>query len=173
MSNSNKSVVLVGVPGAGKSTVGAILATQLGINFIDTDLVIEEEAGKSISDIFVQDGEPVFRSLEKEVIANAIRGDRSVFSLGGGALVDAQTRDLVKDQQCVWLQAGLAQAVDRVGMNRNRPLLLGNIRGQLADLMTAREPYYIECAKFAIDTNNLSAQEVADEITKYLSGEDT
>lgn len=172
MSNSIKSVVLVGVPGAGKSTVGAILATQLGINFIDTDLVIEEEAGKSISDIFVQDGEPVFRSLEKVVIANAISGDRSVISLGGGALVDAQTRDLVKDQQCVWLQAGLAQAVDRVGMNRNRPLLLGNIRGQLADLMTAREPYYIECAKFAIDTNNLSAQEVADEISKYLSGED-
>lgn len=172
MSNPNESVVLVGVPGAGKSTVGAILATQLGINFIDTDLVIEEEAGKSISDIFVQDGEPVFRSLEKVVIANAISGDRSVISLGGGALVDAQTRDLVKDQQCVWLQAGLAQAVDRVGMNRNRPLLLGNIRGQLADLMTAREPYYIECAKFAIDTNNLSAQEVADEISKYLSGED-
>ena len=162
------SVVLVGVPGAGKSTVGAILARQLNVAFVDTDQAIETELGKSISDIFIQDGEPLFRQIEKDVVARAIAGEHAVISLGGGALMDDETRTLVKQQDCVWLVAGLTQAVDRVGMNRNRPLLLGNVRGQLADLMAAREPLYIECAKYTVDTNRMTANEVAHEITLLL-----
>lgn len=171
MTNTQGSIILVGVPGAGKTTVGEILAGILNKNFVDTDAVIETEAGKSISDIFIQDGEPFFRSLEKNVIAKAIAENNSVISLGGGALMASDTRDLVKNEVCIWLQAGLAQAVDRVGMNRNRPLLLGNVRGQLADLMAAREPLYIECAKYAVDTNSLSPTQVANEISNLLSGE--
>lgn len=158
------AIVLIGVPGAGKSTVGKILAQQLGTTFIDTDSVIEQVAGKSISDIFIQDGEPHFRQLEKQIIAESLANNDAVISLGGGALMDPQTRSLVKEQNCYWLQAGLSQAVDRVGMNKNRPLLLGNVRGQLADLMAAREPLYIECAKHVVDTNQLTAEQVANHI---------
>lgn len=158
------AIVLIGVPGAGKSTVGKILAQQLGTTFIDTDSVIEQVAGKSISDIFIQDGEPHFRQLEKQIIAESLANNDAVISLGGGALMDPQTRSLVKEQICYWLQAGLSQAVDRVGMNKNRPLLLGNVRGQLADLMAAREPLYIECAKHVVDTNQLTAEQVANHI---------
>ncbi len=161
-------IVLVGVPGAGKSTVGQLLAKKLDLDFVDTDLVIEQRAGKSISDIFVQDGEPVFRSLEKQVVADAISNEGCVISVGGGALMDADTRMLVKTQECVWLQAGLSQAVDRVGMNKNRPLLLGNVRGQLADLMTAREPLYIECAKHVVDTNNMTPDQVVEQIVETV-----
>lgn len=161
-------IVLVGVPGAGKSTVGHLLAEKLNLNFVDTDLVIEQQAGKSISDIFVQDGESVFRELEKQVVADAISNDDCVVSVGGGALMDAGTRELVKKQECVWLQAGLSQAVDRVGMNKNRPLLLGNVRGQLADLMAAREPLYIECAKHVVDTNNMTPVQVVEQIIETV-----
>lgn len=161
-------IVLVGVPGAGKSTVGHLLAEKLNLNFVDTDLVIERQAGKSISDIFVQDGESVFRELEKQVVADAISNDDCVVSVGGGALMDAGTRELVKKQECVWLQAGLSQAVDRVGMNKNRPLLLGNVRGQLADLMAAREPLYIECAKHVVDTNNMTPDQVVEQIIETV-----
>lgn len=161
-------IVLIGVPGAGKTTVGQILADKLQMPFIDSDQVIEQESGKSISDIFVQDGESHFRLLEKNTIAKAMHNPEIVLSIGGGALLDADTRELVKQNVCIWLQAGLSQAVDRVGMNRNRPLLLGNIRGQLADLMTAREPLYLECAKHAVDTNNMTPDQVADKIIQIL-----
>lgn len=161
-------IVLVGVPGAGKSTVGHLLAEKLNLNFVDTDLVIERQAGKSISDIFIQEGESVFRELEKQVVADAISNDDCVVSVGGGALMDAGTRELVKKQECVWLQAGLSQAVDRVGMNKNRPLLLGNVRGQLADLMAAREPLYIECAKHVVDTNNMTPVQVVEQIIETV-----
>ena len=161
-------IVLIGVPGAGKSTVGKLLAEKLNLDFVDTDLVIEKQAGKSISDIFVQDGEPVFRALEKQVVADAISNANCVVSVGGGALMDVDTRQIVKGQECVWLQAGLSQAVDRVGMNKNRPLLLGNVRGQLADLMAAREPLYIECAKHVVDTNNMTADQVVQEIIEMV-----
>lgn len=161
-------IVLIGVPGAGKSTVGKLLSEKLNLNFVDTDLVIEQQAGKSISDIFVQDGEPVFRSIEKQVVADAISNEDCVVSVGGGALMDPNTREIVKNQECVWLQAGLSQAVDRVGMNKNRPLLLGNVRGQLADLMAAREPLYIECAKHVVDTNNMTADQVVEKIIETV-----
>lgn len=154
------SVVLIGVPGAGKSTIGELLAAHLGMGFIDTDHVIEERAGKAISDIFTNDGEPAFRALEAGTIADVLSGPDAVVSLGGGALGNADTRELVKSHTVLWLQTGLAQAVDRVGLNRNRPLLLGNVRGQLAELMTAREPIYREAAKLVVDTSELSIEEV-------------
>ena len=136
------TIVLVGVPGAGKTTVGKLLARELSREFFDSDQVIEARVGKSVSDIFTQDGEPVFRQLEHDVIAELLEANDVVLALGGGSLGDDDTRARVKNATAIWLVTGLAQAVDRVGMNRNRPLLLGNVRGQLADLMTAREPLY-------------------------------
>ncbi len=164
------AIVLIGVPGAGKTTVGSLLAQSLKYEFIDTDQIIEQQLGKSISDIFIQDGEEFFRKIEAQVIASALKNELIVVSVGGGALMNTHTRDLIKSQTAIWLQAGLSQAVDRIGMNKNRPLLLGNVRGQLADLMAAREPFYIECAKLVVDTNDLSPQEVVEEIEKQLAG---
>ena len=162
------TIVLVGVPGAGKTTVGKLLAKNLGIDFFDSDQVIESRAGKSVSDIFTQDGEPAFRKLEHDVIVELLDSNNVVLALGGGSLGNDETRAKVKDATTVWLVAGLAQAVDRVGMNRNRPLLLGNVRGQLADLMAAREPFYKEVAAIAIDTSKLIPSEVVTEIVSEL-----
>ena len=162
------TIVLVGVPGAGKTTVGKLLAKDLGIDFFDSDQVIESRAGKSVSDIFTQDGEPAFRKLEHDVIVELLDSNNVVLALGGGSLGNEETRAKVKDATTVWLVAGLAQAVDRVGMNRNRPLLLGNVRGQLADLMAAREPFYKEVAAIAVDTSRLIPSEVVTEIVSEL-----
>ena len=162
------TIVLVGVPGAGKTTVGKLLAKNLGIDFFDSDQVIESRAGKSVSDIFTQDGEPAFRKLEHDVIVELLDSNNVVLALGGGSLGNDETRAKVKDATTVWLVAGLAQAVDRVGMNRNRPLLLGNVRGQLADLMAAREPFYKEVAAIAVDTSKLIPSEVVAEIVSEL-----
>jgi shikimate kinase len=161
-------IVLVGVPGAGKTTVGKLLAKELAVDFFDSDQVIETRAGKSVSDIFTQDGEPTFRQLEHDVIAELLALNNVVLALGGGSLGNDDTRARVKDSRAVWLVTGLAQAVDRVGMNRNRPLLLGNVRGQLADLMSAREPLYKEVSAIAIDTSKLVPLEVVAEIVSEL-----
>jgi len=162
------TIVLVGVPGAGKTTVGKLLAKELGREFFDSDQVIESRAGKSVSDIFTQDGEPAFREIEHDVIVELLDSDNVVLALGGGSLGNDETRAKVKSSTAVWLLAGLAQAVDRVGMNRNRPLLLGNVRGQLADLMAAREPWYKEVAAIGVDTSKLIPSEVVTEIVTEL-----
>ena len=148
--------------------MGKLLAKDLGIDFFDSDQVIESRAGKSVSDIFTQDGEPAFRKLEHDVIVELLDSNNVVLALGGGSLGNDETRAKVKDATTVWLVAGLAQAVDRVGMNRNRPLLLGNVRGQLADLMAAREPFYKEVAAIAVDTSKLIPSEVVTEIVSEL-----
>lgn len=163
------AIVLVGVPGAGKTTVGKLLAKELNLEFFDSDQVIEARAGKSVSDIFTQDGEPAFRTLEHEVIIELLESNNVVLALGGGSLGNDETREKVKSARAVWLIAGLSQAVDRVGMNRNRPLLLGNVRGQLADLMAAREPFYKEVASIGVDTSKLIPSEVVAEIVSELS----
>jgi shikimate kinase len=141
----------------------------MNVDFFDSDQVIESRAGKSVSDIFTQDGEPAFRKIEHDVVCELLQNDAAVLALGGGSLGNDDTRTQVSKAKVVWLIAGLAQAVDRVGMNRNRPLLLGNVRGQLADLMTAREPLYKEVATIAVDTSKLIPSEVVQAITDELS----
>ena len=115
------AIVLVGVPGAGKTTVGKLLAKELGLEFFDSDQVIEARAGKSVSDIFTQDGEPAFREIEHDVIVELLDSTDVVLALGGGSLGNDETRANVKAAKAVWLIAGLSQAVDRVGKNLNRP----------------------------------------------------
>jgi shikimate kinase len=162
------AIVLVGVPGAGKTTVGRLLAKELGLEFFDSDQVIEARAGKSVADIFTQDGEPAFRQIEHDVVIELLDSPNAVVALGGGSLGNDETRAKVKSSSAVWLIAGLAQAVDRVGMNRNRPLLLGNVRGQLADLMAAREPFYKEVAAIGVDTSRMIPNEVVSAIVSEL-----
>lgn len=168
------NIVLVGIPGSGKTTVGQLLAKKLNINFFDSDQVIEERIGKSVAEIFTEDGEPTFRQLESATIQELLQAQNSVISLGGGALGNDETRTLVKNERVIWLTAGLAQTVARIGLNRNRPLLLGNVRGQLSSLMEAREPLYREVATHTIDTTHLLPEQVVEEIAQLLeTNEDT
>lgn len=135
----------------------------------DTDQDVEASQGESVQDIFVGRGEPVFRDLEFAAVAKALQEHDGVLALGRGAVMDARTRALLADHTVVHLDVGLAQAANRVGMNSGRPLLLGNVRGQLKALMDARRPLYREVATFTIDTNDLTPDEVVDRIAEELS----
>jgi shikimate kinase len=156
-------VVIVGAPGSGKSTVGALLAERLGVPFIDVDAVIEAEAGKPIAEIFAEDGEPAFRAVE-EATTRWLLTEPGVLSLGGGAILSATTRDALRGQRVIWLQVGIAAAMKRVGLATARPLLLGNVRGRLIALLNERIPLYAQVATDVVDTDDLSAAEVVESI---------
>ena len=161
---SARPLVVVGAPGAGKSTVGRRLARRWRVDFLDSDQLVELRTGKSVSDIFVEDGEPAFRALEREVIAEALAGSGGVLALGGGAVLDADTRARLVDADCVWLRVGVPEAARRVGLNASRPLLLGNVRGTLISLLDERTPLYEEVATWTVDTDGLTVDEVVDAV---------
>lgn len=168
MTTTRPVVVVVGPPGAGKTTVAELVAARLGLEVRDTDQDVEAAEGESIQDIFVSRGEPAFRELEAAAVAKALSTHAGVLALGGGAVIDEKTRALLADHTVVHLDVGLAQAAARVGMNSGRPLLLGNIRGRLKKLMDARRPLYGEVATFTIDTNELTPEDVADRVIAEL-----
>ena len=161
-------VVLVGAPGAGKSTVGRILAGRLGVEFHDTDAGIEAAEGSTVSDIFINKGEAYFRSLERTQVATMVAEHDGVVALGGGAVLDPDTREILKGAPTIWLRVGLGDALSRVGMNQARPLLLGNVRGTLLRMLEERSPLYAEVATAAVDTDGISAPDVADAVLLAL-----
>jgi shikimate kinase len=156
-------LVLVGPPGSGKSTIAAELSSRLGLEHLDTDTVVEARANKPISDIFVDSGEAAFRALERAAVADALNHD-GIVSLGGGAILDPDTRADLAGHTVVFLDVSLSEAAKRVGLGTSRPLLLGNVRTQLKNLMDARRPLYAEVATFAVDTDGRTPEEIADEI---------
>lgn len=164
-------VVLVGPPGAGKTTVAEDLAIQLGVAFRDTDQDIEEREGTSIQEIFVDHGEAHFRAIEEKAVAAALAEHDGVLALGGGAVLSESTRALLSPHRVIFLDVGLAAAVSRVGMNGNRPLLLGNVRSQLKGLMDRRRPLYDEVARFTILTDRLDAAQVTDEARRLIEAD--
>ncbi|MFJ2029934.1 shikimate kinase [Streptosporangium sp. NPDC087985] len=161
-------VVLIGAPGSGKSTVGRLLADRLGVAFRDTDADTEMVAGKPVSDIFVEDGEERFRELEAEAVRRALAEHEGVLSLGGGAVLNEATRELLAGHAVVYLEVGLSQAVQRVGLASARPLLVLNPRSQLKKLMDARRPIYEGLARVIVATDERKPDEVVDEIVKGL-----
>jgi len=157
-------VVLVGTMGAGKTTVGRLVADALGVGFLDTDHVVEERAGKPVSEIFVDDGEQAFRAMEHEAVAGALADHDGVLALGGGAVLDPATRALLRGHRVVFLRVGLSDAASRVGLGVTRPLLLGNVRGRIKQLLDERTPIYTAVASAIVETDGRSAQEVADAV---------
>jgi shikimate kinase len=161
-------VVLVGPPGAGKSTVGRLVAERLAVPFRDTDDDVEQTAGESIGDIFVTRGEDAFRELERHAVQTALTDHDGVLALGGGAVLDGGTRTTLAGHRVVFLDVGLADAASRVGLNRDRPLLLGNPRGQLRDMLAQRHPLYQEVASLTVATDGRTPEEIADQVEAAL-----
>ncbi|MFJ5926677.1 shikimate kinase [Kitasatospora sp. NPDC092948] len=162
------AVVLVGPPGSGKSTVGRVLAERLGLPFRDTDADIERTAGKAIPEIFVDEGEPHFRQLEREAVAAACADHEGVLALGGGAVMAPVTRELLAPLPVVFLEVALADAVKRVGLDAPRPLLAVNPRARWRELMEARRPLYLEVATAVVDTEGRTPEQVADAVLEAL-----
>lgn len=162
--------MLVGPPGAGKTVVGRVLAARWDVGCCDTDAAVEQRAGKPVADIFVDDGEAAFRELEHAAVAEALTASTAgVVSLGGGAVLAPATRALLTGQQVAFLDVGLSAAAARVGLAASRPLLLGNVRGQLKALLDARRPVYLEVASLRVATDDLTVEQVADEVERLLA----
>jgi len=161
-------VVLVGPPGAGKTTVGGAVASSLGVGFRDTDGDIVAATGRPVSDIFLLDGETEFRRFEAGAVARALAEHDGVLALGGGAVLDPATRELLAGHVVVFLDVGLADAAARVGMARDRPLLLGNPRSQLLAMLNQRRPVYESVAKLTVSTDRRTVDEVVADVLAAL-----
>ncbi|MGW2487378.1 shikimate kinase [Streptomyces sp. NPDC001606] len=154
------AVVLIGPMGVGKSTVGQLLAERLGVGYRDTDDDIVAAEGRTIADIFVEDGEPAFRAMEKRAVHTALAEHEGVLALGGGAILDPDTRALLTAHRVVYLSMDVEEAVRRTGLNVARPLLAVNPRKQWRELMEARRHLYEEVATAVVPTDGRTPEEV-------------
>lgn len=165
-----KQYVLIGPPGAGKSTVGEALAKELRVEFLDTDTEIERTTGRKIGDIFLEDGEDFFRKIEKEIVISALNGNSGVIALGGGSILNEEVFKLLKQHpNVIYLEVSISNAAPRVGFNQERPLLLGNPRQQWLSLMAARRDKYEELAKYRFTTDNKKPKKVVSEILEVAA----
>ncbi len=163
------TVAIVGAPGAGKSTVGRQLARRLGLPLVDVDLLIEEQQGKLIREIFADHGEEHFRELERVATLQALSRP-GVISMGGGAVMNPAIREELGRHEVVWLQVSVTQSTRRIGLNQARPLLLGNLRAQLIKLLEERTPLYASVATVTVDTDKKSPGQVVEAIVDQLRG---
>jgi shikimate kinase len=157
-------LVLVGTMGAGKTSVGRRLAAAWGVDFRDTDHDVEASEGRPVSDIFVDSGEARFRELERAAVADALATHDGVLALGGGAVLDESTRADLMGHEVVFLRVGLSDAAKRVGLGASRPMLLGNVRGRIKQLIDERTPIYESLARHVVDTDGLGVGEVVDRV---------
>ncbi|WP_420114242.1 shikimate kinase [Pseudactinotalea sp.] len=168
MRSTGPAVVVIGLPGAGKSTVGRLLAEALGVEFRDTDHDVEAAAGTSISDIFLSEGEEAFRARERAAVVAALAEHPGVLALGGGAILDPVTQADLAGLRVVHLNVSLAAASPRVGLSAARPLLVGSPRKQWLELAEARKPIYRSLATISIDTDMLTPEQVVEQVLAEL-----
>jgi shikimate kinase / 3-dehydroquinate synthase len=158
-------IVLVGFMGAGKTTVGHLLSDRLGLPFMDSDLAIEQRSGRSVREIFAEDGEPAFRELEHLVIADLLDGPEVVLALGGGAAEHPGTAVRLKSERVVYLQVGYDEALARVGGDEYRPMLQ---RPGLEALYQRRLGVYADLATLTIATDGRRPEAVSQKILAQL-----
>lgn len=165
--------ILIGPPGSGKSTVAKALSRTLDCECVDTDALVERSAGKKISEIFIEDGEPAFRAMEREVVLSAIQECPGVLSLGGGSVLDSEVQSALESERApvIYLEVSIAQAAPRVGFNKDRPLLLINPRQQWLSLMQTREPIYRRLSRFTVSTDSKKPAAVAEEIKRLIESD--
>jgi len=165
------AIVLVGPPSAGKTSVGLLLAAELGVPFADTDDLVAAAAGKPVGDIFIEDGEQVFRELERGAVArglDAVGPEGGVLALGSGAVLDPDVRRMLAGQVIIFLEAGFATVAKRTGMDRPRVVIPGNPRGRLRAMLEERRPVYAELASNTAATDDMAPEEVAADLAKRL-----
>ena len=165
------NLVLIGPPGAGKSSIGRQLSRSLNLSFTDTDSLIEVKTGKKISEIFVEDGEPFFRKLERDIVLQTLENQEGVVALGGGSILDPDVADKLETikEKIIYLEVSISNAAPRVGFNKDRPLLAVNPRQQWLALMEKRKPIYERLAGIKVSTDNRKPSEVVKEIQGILN----
>lgn len=164
-------VVLIGPPGAGKSSVGKALAQRLSAAFADTDALIEKESGLRVSDIFLDKGEPYFRELEREIVLKCLKSFEGVLALGGGAVMNEEVKQALQNSSdpIFFLDVSLSSAAPRIGFNRDRPLLVGNPRAKWQELMNVRRPVYEALATRTVSTDSGTPSQIAQQIAEAMS----
>jgi shikimate kinase len=164
-------VILIGPPGAGKTSVGKALGQRLSAEFADTDALIEKESAMRVSDIFTDKGEPFFRELERKIVLRELSTFDGVLALGGGAVINIEVEEALRDSSdpICFLDVSLASAAPRIGFNRDRPLLLGNPRAKWQELMNLRRPIYEALATLTVSTDSRTPSQIAQEISDILS----
>ena len=167
----SEKVILIGPPGAGKSSVGKALGQRLSTNFADTDALVEKQSGLKVSEIFLDKGEPFFRELEREVVLREIASFDGVLALGGGAVMNADVEHALRQSQdpIFFLDVSLSNAAPRIGFNRDRPLLVGNPRAKWQELMNIRRPIYESLANHTVSTDSGTPSHIAQQIADILS----
>lgn len=165
-----KKVVLIGPPGAGKSSIGKALAKEMLVDFIDSDSEIEKLAKRKISEIFIDEGEPEFRKIETGIVKQLLSDFSGVIALGGGAPINLEIQILLKQASypVVFIDVSISQAANRIGFNKDRPLLLINPRQQWINLMSVRRPIYEQLATQTVSSDNQKPHEVAKIINEKL-----
>lgn len=158
----NSRIVLIGPPGSGKSSVGKVLASEMNMEFIDTDLEIESKVGKKIGEIFLEKGEHWFRQIERQVVLDSLEVDGAVIALGGGSILDSDVQEKLKSESSVvYLEVSISNAAPRVGFNTERPLLLANPRQQWLKLFEERRAIYEALGRIKFSTDNKKPRESA------------
>jgi shikimate kinase len=160
--------VLIGPPGSGKTSVGPLLAERLGITFRETDADIAATAGQPVSDIFIEQGEPAFRQLEREAAARALREHDGILALGSGAVLDPDIQQRLEGLPVVYLAVDFGTVARRMGLDRPRVVIPGNPRGRLRAMLEQRRPLYEELATVTVETDDLDPDELAAEISARL-----
>lgn len=165
-----KKIVLIGPPGAGKTSIGKALSKELGLAFIDSDAEIERISGKTISEIFVDQGEEVFRKTEVETVTRILAEFEGVVALGGGAPINPEIQKVLLNSEypVIFIDVSISQAANRIGFNKDRPLLMINPRQQWLHLMSERRPIYEKLATITVSSDNSKPAEVAKTITEKI-----
>lgn len=162
-------IVVVGAPGAGKTTIGKALARHLDLLFVDTDAVVTKLSGREMAELFITEGEPGVRLFERQAVGDAVAGSPAVIALGSGAVLDDDVRASVAGLPVVWLRVTAPNAIARIGMNVPRPVALGNVRAQFAAMMADREPHYEQMSTVVVDTDHRPEDDIVSAVLRGLT----